>query len=569
MTAYAKLLDEFAALDTPWVEGLEEYRTAACARTAERFLQALYREGMLGAPSATADPGELVWQNGSERLEVQAELCGAGDRLRLSDASSWAGTTEQQGRGLERMVARAAALSGAAWSSAWQALLEELQQGAAVQAAAYAAARHRPAPSSCADFEAWTPEGHNLHPGAKTRAGFTAAEMVAYAPDFAQHTEVPWIEIDAELISAWGSMPDLFRGPNRRWCLPVHPWQLQRVLPEVYAPEFASGRLLVSPRGPVRAAIGSSLRTLTPEADELPVLKLAVGALMTSSDRSISAHTARQGPIYTACLERIFEREHGFAGRVDFAPEPGGLAFVGDFDSEQRQRRARNLTLVLRRRSTAPPGLLPVACSALPQPRLHRPGTYFDEFFARGDGPMACFERYLELLIPFHLRLYAKYGLALEAHLQNCTVLWSDKGPEQLWVRDWGGLRAVTRSLADWAPDLAAQLHPGSVTYADRATAQSKLVACLYSNHLTEVVVGVGRAFGLAEDRLWRIVAQVSARALEPLRREHPFLGEPLAVQILTEDWWVKGLLGLRLGAEGEGYARRRNPLQPHLAIAH
>ena len=142
--------------------------------------------------------------------------------------------------------------------------------------------------------------------------------------------------------------------------------------------------------------------------------------------------------------------------------------------------------------------------------------------------------------------------------MQNCVVVWKDSGPDKLWVRDWGGLRADAVKLGQLAPDLLARLSPRSVSLSNAQTAEKKLIACLYCNHLTEVVAGVSREFEFSEDALWEEVAQVSARVLQ----EH---GEStLSDRILTQDWPVKCLLKMRLGLGGSGdlYRRRENPLK-------
>ncbi|HIB69053.1 MAG TPA: hypothetical protein EYO33_29200, partial [Phycisphaerales bacterium] len=106
-------------------------------------------------------------------------------------------------------------------------------------------------------------------------------------------------------------------------------------------------------------------------------------------------------------------------------------------------------------------------------------------FSIAADSAQTPRENVFELLIPFHLELYLRHGLALEAHMQNCVVVWSEEGPEKLWVRDWGGLRADAEKLGRLAPDILTRLDHRSVSLSNAATAEKKLIACLYCNHLT------------------------------------------------------------------------------------
>lgn len=145
--------------------------------------------------------------------------------------------------------------------------------------------------------------------------------------------------------------------------------------------------------------------------------------------------------------------------------------------------------------------------------------------------------------------------------MQNCVVVWSEEGPEKLWVRDWGGLRADAEKLGQLAPDILARLDHRSVSLSNAATAEKKLIACLYCNHLTEVVAGVSLSFEIPEKELWSEVARVSARIF----KEHP--GSTLSERVLEQEWPVKCLLKMRLGLGGSGdvYRMKRNPLKEHL----
>ncbi len=554
MSAFVSTLTEFSTLPTAWSGCLEGHTARACHRTVSLVLQALHREGLLKDAQFTEQNGFLTWSRDRELLSFSGRTRAHGDRLELSDVEFWQDDPNRQERALREFLHSACRLSGASWSSAWQALSEEVAVAAAVQAAAYAASEHREPPASAEEFEAWTPEGHNLHPGAKTRGGFSAADMAKFSPDFSIQTQILWMEVDSELLMGYGELPDFLRTDSGSWAMPVHPWQRKQVLEMVYRGEFSQGRIKDLDRRALEATIGSSLRTVTPLDQSLPILKLSVGALMTSSDRSISNYTVRQGPIYSEYLRRVFEQEPGFSETADFCPEFAGVALRSDPGDDSP--RARNLSLVLGERLTAPAGQTPIVSSALPQPRPGYQGTYFAEFFARGPGPEKNNARQMQLVLPFHLELYLRYGVALEAHLQNCVLLWDDSGPKRLWVRDWGGLRADRQRVQEFAPDLSKHLDAGSLTFTDAKVAEAKLIACLYSNHLTEVVVGLARSFDLEEDDLWREVAHRSREILEPWSEGS------LARSVLVEDWWVKGLLAKRLGGQGEAYHQRRNPLR-------
>lgn len=537
-----------------WNELPQEALDRGQLRTLQLFLQAAHREGLL--PPASCRDGQVRWSHEGTVLCVQGALEAHGSRLQLR-SMAWL----EDGQGKEPLdlatTIRVAGVFAGTYrpGSAWESLIRELEEAAHVQAAAYLAAEDRPQPRSAAEFETWTPEGHNLHPGAKTRQGFTPTDMLAYAPDFSSTLELPWIAVSKSLLSRAGQIPPAFELDERTWCLPVHPWQRQRVLPGIYDREWGEGLLRDLDRPPVLARLSTSLRTVDPVDETLPILKLSVGSLMTSTERSMSRHTARQGPIYSAILRQAMAENPAWAANVELMQENGGLFWS---DENDQGPRSRQLSLVLRQRPTVPARGVAIPCSTLPQPLAGEPSatTVMAQLFSRGPGPLANLRRYCKLLIPAHLGLYQSWGIALEGHLQNCLVVWSESGPERLCLRDWGGLRVDRAALARRVPELTLQLDPSSVTVSDAASARRKLIACLYPNHLTEIVVGLARSLGLPEQTSWDVVREISSQALR---------GTPdreLARHILEQPWPVKALLRMRLGADGgDIYSSLPNPL--------
>lgn len=533
MTKLLTSVDEFRRVGGSEFSDLSRYLAPAESRILRLVLQSAWREGLLKT--------EQLEQSS---LSVRGEACGGGDRYFLT----------KHDKSLSETLEAIRSLSGVSQNGAWSEFCREMEQAQLSQAAAYLMASRRAAPESYLDFEAWTPEGHNLHPGAKTRSGFRASDHLAYAPDLCSEVHLPWLAVSKELLASSGRIDPLFELNSQTWAVPVHPWQLENILPKVYEPEFQSGSIRELDRPPVSCRVCTSLRTLVPTDESLPVLKTSVGSLMTSTERSMSPYTVRQGPIYTEYLHRVFEWQPSYAKKVTPMTESGGVAWA---DSSTSLRK-RNFSLLFRQRPPETEDGLPVPCSALPQPLHTGVGTYVGHFFGDRSQARERFRSYLNLLVPFHLTLYLDYGLALEAHLQNCVVVWSAEGPEKLWVRDWGGLRADSQKLKSLAPDLWNRLDSKSVTLSDAATAEKKLIACLYCNHLTEIVAHLGRECGLSEGELWADIARVSEESFSGHR------DSDLYRRVMQEDWPVKCLLKMRLGLGGDGdvYQARPNPLR-------
>ncbi len=532
-------------VEDPRLANLDEFRGQSVARLGQLVLQAAFREGLLEGARFSSGGQTLTWRRGEHAVTVPGRITASGDRLWI-DRRQW-------NPDLEGLLSEVRAVADLDDGDAWRAFCAEIREGVATQQAAYSLARLRKEPKSYLDFEAWTPEGHNLHPGAKTRQGFSEQDQLNYGPEFSEAIELPWLAVSRELLDISGEIPEEFSLDDKTWKVPVHPWQLKNVIPRLYHKEWESGALRLHQEAPLVCRLCTSLRTVVPEDSRFPVLKTSVGSLMTSTERSMSRYTVLQGPLYSEYFDRIEEQAPELFENVVALRERGGFCFAQDGDSP----RSRNLSLLFRQRPPQQDSGVAVPCSALPQPCWNGSGTYLRHFFGRSGDPLASFTRYLEILIPFHIRLYLRFGLALEAHLQNCVVVWEESGPVGLWVRDWGGLRADRERLRELAPDLEARLDARSVTARTAEAAEKKLIACLYCNHITEIVSGLENEFSLPSPDLWERVARVSRES---------FQGHPrttLAGRIFDQDWPVKCLLKMRLGmGQGDVYRLRANPLR-------
>lgn len=64
--------------------------------------------------------------------------------------------------------------------------------------------------------------------------------------------------------------------------------------------------------------------------------------------------------------------------------------------------------------------------------------------------PIAWFDQYVSLLVETVLTLMTKYGVGLEAHLQNMSFEFMNGMPTRLHVRDFGGLRIDASRVPEW-----------------------------------------------------------------------------------------------------------------------
>ncbi|MGP3931626.1 IucA/IucC family protein [Nonomuraea sp. KM88] len=252
---------------------------------------------------------------------------------------------------------------------------------------------------------------HPVYPTSRARPGLSEDELVAYAPEFGPAFELRWAAVPHDALAPGSAVrlpaeadPGLPVGPHEA-LFPVHPLTTGEVR------KIDGVRLLDQAAVTVRPTL--SMRTV--EVTPLLHLKLPlpISTLGARNRRSIKPGTLADGARAELLLRELADPDVLLADEQTYAQ-------TGD---EHLAWMARRL----------PSGeLVPVAA-------LTAPGV-LDEV---GD----VLPGYLRLLLRWNVRLFVRYGVALEAHQQNLAlVLGGDR--MQLLVKDNDGLLASPARLA-------------------------------------------------------------------------------------------------------------------------
>ncbi|MBV1853053.1 IucA/IucC family protein [Catellatospora tritici] len=405
-----------------------------------------------------------------------------------------------------------------------------------------------------ARLERLATEGHNLHPCGRTRLGWGAADMIAHDLE-TESTAVGFVAAPPELVL--GDDLDERLGvaaPPGRRVLPVHIWQLRHLRGR--SPElFTDGTLRVL--DPVLPALPTAaLRTvlLTNRPGPAAYLKLSLDIQVTSTRRTISVASTRNGPALSTVLSGLLDGDPD-GERLLLMTEPAGTAgLVGD---------SRQLSTIVRDGlgDLLEPGDEPVPGSALAALDPVSGATVLSglvDRYARTRGSTAprtaalgFLTEYAELLLPPVLRLAARHGIGLEAHLQNCVPVFRDGVPHRMGIRDLAGMRVHLGRLT--ASGVGLQLWPGSVIgTADEAVLLAKVGYTAFQAHLGEVVLRLGQSHGLAEDDAWAVVRRIVDDALA---------GHPDRAFYTASTVPHKALTRMRLAGSGDVHVPVQNPL--------
>jgi siderophore synthetase component len=451
-------------------------------------------------------------------------------------------------------------------------------------------------------FERLNTEGHNLHPCGRGRLGMQPADLLRHDLESETSTDLILVAIRRERIEStpdelgrdvgellWAEYPKLdaavqehFRvdrlDPAAYVFVPVHPWQLEQVVHPLLTEEIADRTVVPVPAARLAGVPTSSVRTLLTERSpggRRLLVKTALDTLIGSTRRSISAHTTNNGPVYSRLLRQIIDREPALTDRIVLLDELAGASYRPLPHDPDPDRRSRALSALIRRDVSAylRPEELPVPGCALPARAPVTDSSLLVELVTRyavtcgeadlGAAGLRFAEEYAALLLPVAVILMTKYGIAVEAHLQNCIFTFVEAMPTRLVLRDWGGMRIYPPRLR--RQGLALDPRPGTVTVTDDVRVmRAKVLYTVLSNHLGEVVAHLVTRCGVDPAQAWQRVRTVVRGILTGLAAD-PALREDVAADravLFGPTLPIKAFARMRLDpAGGDQYVQVHNPL--------
>ncbi|MEU1393057.1 MULTISPECIES: IucA/IucC family protein [unclassified Nonomuraea] len=258
--------------------------------------------------------------------------------------------------------------------------------------------RHGPSYETLAAFA-----DHPVYPTSRARIGASDRDLLAYAPEFAPSFALRW----AVVPHAGTALPaDVPRPAGGGVLFPVHPMAVDEVR------KIDGVRVLTEEAVTVRPTL--SMRTIEVGPRTHLKLPLPVSTLGVRNRRSIAAGTLEDGARAELLLRRLADPD----------------VLLAD---EQTHAHAGHEYLAWMVRRLPEGRIVPVAALAVPG-------------VLDGLGPDVL-PRYLRLLLRWNVRLFVRYGVALEAHQQNLALVLRD-GDLRLLVKDNDGLLASPSRLA-------------------------------------------------------------------------------------------------------------------------
>ncbi|MCF8825558.1 IucA/IucC family protein [Xanthomonas campestris] len=372
--------------------------------------------------------------------------------------------------------------------------------------------------------------GHALHPTPKSREGVALAQVLACAPEARAAFALYWFRIDPRLLRVQGRdvRATLQQLSGHADLYPCHPWEVQRLRDDPLLQELQA-RGAITPVGvlgePLRPT--SSVRTLYHPALAY-FLKCSVHVRLTNCVRKNAWYELESAVALTHLLAPSWQALAAQVPGFDVMLEPAATSLdVTQFDPAlaaadplATRALAESFGILYRQAPTAGqrarwrPQVAAalftcdaqghsVAAAALRAHSVHR--------LDRHTATVLWFRAYAGLLLDGVWSALFQHGIALEPHLQNTVIGFSDGWPTRVWIRDLEG----TKLLAQRWP--AARLHgvgerARQSLYYTPEQAWNRVAYCALVNNLAEAIFHLSDGDAVLEARLWQCVAEIAAR---------------------------------------------------------
>lgn len=446
-------------------------------------------------------------------------------------------------------------------------------------------------------------EGHPFYPTWKSKPDLSPEEVALLSPEFNARVGVRIASLRADMAymermphvhsyhdwfasnfpvlwKSWKEQLNARQLNERDWLpLPIHSWHLEHYVKKEYAAEIEEG-LLITEGPDVETLPTMSFRTMMPQLPETaPFIKLPLALWLTSEQRSLQAKSIHMGPRISTVIQRILAEENGFDQTLGIFPEE--VAFHYKHAVKQEDRPGRHLSVAYRASKEAferTDGLLPVTVAALftQSPSNGRPliTELVECSGARPPAEMveAYFRQYARVVTRPVIGIYLLYGIGLEAHQQNTSVLFSADGlPRSLLIRDFGDGRTYAPLLSGRGYELKPYVYPGilpTVFSDDIEPVRTFVLDACFVCHLHEVALMLTSEYELSPSRLWEILREETEGAFEAVApRVSKALWQAERTEFLEHPWPTRSVLRMHLLKYSD--YRLQHHLPNPLSLAH
>lgn len=422
-------------------------------------------------------------------------------------------------------------------------------------------------------FEQWVIQGHTIHPCARTRMGLSTEEMAAYAPEWEGEPDViplavhksafKMTSLDEDTVNSilFDEYPGLQTAFNKTCqkhglrsedyeIIPVHPWQFKHTVKVYYKAALEKKTILPIEDFKLSTAALISFRTLAPIGSRTKHhIKTAVNMQMTSAVRTVSAASTKNGPTLSRLFKTILQKDQELSHSLGMMSDVVGIHYAPR-ETENRHFLQKNLASILRENpeqnlaegELAIPAASLIAASPVTGKRI------VEEVVEKYGSASSFIRDYAQAVLPGLLTLITKYGISMEAHLQNCVVIFEDYTPKKAVLRDVGGIRIMNERLDRFFDEQP--IDPSTNLLTDQKEELLDVFShALFHNHFGEIIVTLARVSIVSESDLWAEVETVIEETYQQLEKDPEVCDEAVSdrKELLARPATMKALVKMRL----------------------
>ncbi len=443
-------------------------------------------------------------------------------------------------------------------------------------------------------LEQWSSVGHPVHPCYKSKSQMSIQEVLDYSPEFfgtinlkivAVHdsifkVQMPTINIDYKSWFA-KNFPDCYEiyleefvklnlNPQEYNLIPVHPWQVDHVIPEWFKPLFQNNHLILLKDAFIASSSSLSFRSMMPLDKNTPNIKIPITSQITSVIRYISPAKLYNSVYLSKLIKEILKEEGYFENTINFIDENICVTLTVSDKDQISENSTRHLSAIYREK---PINFIddneigvPLNAIFLESPITNKP--LLIEFIEKHklidinnkeSSTRKYFKDYASKTIKGPLGTYFKYGINLECHQQNTILVFKEGILQRSLIRDSSGIDIYKPSFDTRGIKL--ELHPQTNQYYYDRSLRVHLIHCLFRSHLSNIIKLLSETYKIDKNKLWSDLYTIVEKEIENYK---DYLSkEELAIEkkaFFKDEWSYKALMLMRIANTKEIFIKSENP---------
>lgn len=408
-------------------------------------------------------------------------------------------------------------------------LMEQIRDSVAVATLALSV----PAPTSFSDdpvaayidSEQSLALGHPFHPAPKSRQGFSEESLLRYSPEMRTKFKVHYFAVRREDICQQSLLAESCdqilakEAPQVETdfvAVPVHPWQAGYLLEQpLVRRAIVNGRMHYLGEQGEEFYPTSSIRTLYQPGNPY-FYKFSLNVRITNCVRKNAWYELESAMQITRIMRPLLNDVYGQFSSLRVLEEPAFMSVdLRDADEEKNRQVIEGFGLILRQNveDLLLPQTKPILAGALFGNHLYsesRTRHLLQGIAHHHTAPLNetienWFSCYVKALMHPVFHLYFAHGLIFEPHLQNVVLGIQNGWPQQIFLRDFEGVKLVRERYGDSKlQEISARARESLWYSGDQGW--NRVAYCLFVNNFCEAINQLAPEMPALQQRLWSVV---------------------------------------------------------------